>query len=276
MLKVRRTIAYVTLVFIVILSLLPFFILFINTTRSHAQIMRGFSALPGTSFFQNLNNVLENPNMPIVRATINSFIVSIGTVVVATYFSALTAFGIHAYNFKGKKTAFVFILLIMMIPAQVSALGFINLVDQLNLRNSFIPLIVPAIASPVTFFFMIQYMKAALPLEIIEAARIDGSNEFMTFNRIVLPLIKPALAVQSIFIFVGSWNNFFMPAHLLNDPDMHTLPILISRLRGTDFANFDLAQVYTLITISILPVIIVYLVLSKYIVKGVALGGVKG
>ncbi|MCL2559095.1 MAG: carbohydrate ABC transporter permease [Turicibacter sp.] len=276
MIKLRRFLSYATLIFLVLLCLFPFFVLLMNATRAHAEVLRGFSFFPGASMVNNFRNVIENPNMPVIRATINSFILAIGTVLMVLYFSTLTAFGIHAYNFKLKKFAFVFILLIMMLPVQLSALGFIRLVETMNLRNSFIPFIIPAAASPVTFFFMIQYMKSTLSVEIIEAARIDGSNEFMTFNRIVLPLMKPALAVQAIFTFVGTWNSFFMPALLLDDPDMHTLPILISRLRGADFLNFDLGQVYMLIGLSILPVVVVYLILSKYIVAGVSLGGVKG
>jgi len=276
MIKLRRIIAYVTLIFLVILCLFPFYVLFINTTRPHAEVLRGFSAIPGSSLINNFRNVINNPNMPVVRATINSIIIAIGTVGMVLYFSTMTAYGIHAYHFKFKKFAFVFILLVMMLPVQLSALGFIRLIEQMGLRNSFLPFILPAAASPVTFFFMIQYMKSTLSVEIIEAARIDGSNEFMTFNRIVMPLMKPALAVQAIFTFVGTWNSFFMPALLLDDPNMFTLPILISRLRGADFLNFDLGQVYMLIGLSLLPVVIAYLILSKFIVRGVALGGVKG
>ena len=276
MLKFRRFIAYVTLILLVFICLFPFFVLFMNSTRAHAEVMRGFSFLPGSSIGNNFRNVMNNPNMPVFRATLNSTFLAISTVIVSLYFSTLTAYGIHAYNFKFKKFAFVFILLIMILPAQLSALGFISLIETWGLRNSYLPFILPAVASPATFFFMIQYMKSTLPVEIIEAARIDGSNEFMTFNRIVMPLMKPALAVQAIFTFVGTWNSFFMPALLLDDPDMFTLPILISRLRGADFLNFDLGQVYMLIGLSILPVVIIYLILSKYIVRGVSLGGVKG
>ena len=276
MIKLRRIVAYVTLILLVLLCLFPFYVLFMNSTRAHAEVLRGFSFLPGSSMVNNFRNVINNPNMPVIRATLNSTFLAVATVLMVLYFSTLTAFGIHAYNFKLKKFAFVFILLVMMLPVQLSALGFIRLIEGMNLRNSFIPFILPAAASPVTFFFMIQYMKSTLSVEIIEAARIDGSHEFMTFNRIVLPLMKPALAVQAIFTFVGTWNSFFMPALLLDDPDMHTLPILISRLRGADFLNFDLGQVYMLIGLSILPVVIAYLILSKYIVAGVSLGGVKG
>ena len=276
MLKIRRIFAYITLILLVIICLFPFFMLIINITRSHAEILRGFTVVPGNFLGRNFNNVVNNVNMPIVRATINSIIIAVGTVAMVLYFSTLTAFGIHAYDFKLKKVAFVFILLVMMLPVQLSALGFINLIEQMGLRNSFIPFILPAAASPVTFFFMIQYMKSTLSIEIIEAARIDGSHEFMTFNRIVMPLMKPALAVQAIFTFVGTWNSFFMPALLLDDPDMFTLPVLISRLRGADFVNFDLGQVYMLVGLSLLPVVIMYFILSKYIVAGVSLGGVKG
>ena len=276
MIKLRRFLSYTTLIFLVLLCLFPFFVLLMNATRAHAEVLRGFSFFPGSSFGTNFRNVMENPNMPVIRATMNSVFLAGATVLMVLYFSTLTAFGIHAYNFKLKKFAFVFILLVMMLPVQLSALGFIRLVEGWNLRNSFLPFILPAAASPVTFFFMIQYMKSTLSVEIIEAARIDGSHEFMTFNRIVLPLMKPALAVQAIFTFVGTWNSFFMPALLLDDPDMFTLPILISRLRGADFLNFDLGQVYMLIGLSILPVVIAYLILSKYIVAGVSLGGVKG
>ena len=164
----------------------------------------------------------------------------------------------------------------MMIPTQVTALGFIRLMRSMNLMDSFIPLIVPAVAAPVTFFYMKQYMESTLPLSLIEAARIDGSGEFRTFNSIVLPLMKPAIAVQAIFGFVSSWNNYFTPALILQSDNKKTLPILIAQLRAADWLKFDMGQVYVMIAFSIFPVIIVYLFLSRYIVQGIALGSVKG
>ena len=183
----------------------------------------------------------------------NSLIVSGCSAALSVYFSALTAYGIYAYNFRFKKAAFAIILLIMTMPTQVSALGFLQLITKMGLKNSFIPL-----------------------MEIVEAARIDGAGEFYTFNHIVLPIMKPALAVQAIFSFVSSWNNYFIPALVLDTADKKTLPILIAQLRSADFLKFDMGKVYMLVAIAILPVIIVYLLLSKFIVRGVALGGVKG
>ena len=123
---------------------------------------------------------------------------------------------------------------------------------------------------------MAKESVVSLPMEIVEAARIDGAGEFYTFNKIVLPIMKPALAVQAIFSFVASWNNYFIPALVLDTADKKTLPILIAQLRSADFLKFDMGKVYMMVAIAILPVIIVYLLLSKFIVRGVALGGVKG
>ena len=171
---------------------------------------------------------------------------------------------------------FTFILMVMMIPTQVTALGFLQLLGKMNLMDSFIPLIVPSIATPVTFFYMKQYMEASLPLEIIEASRIDGAGEFKTFNIMVTPIMKPAIAVQAIFAFVSSWNNYFVPSLVLQSDKKKTLPILIAQLRNADWLKFDMGQVYMMIAFSIFPVVIVYLILSKHIVQGVALGSVKG
>ena len=146
----------------------------------------------------------------------------------------------------------------------------------MKLDDNFIPLIVPAIASPAVFFYMKQYMDSVLPLSLVEAARIDGSGEFRTFNSIVVPLMKPAIAVQAIFSFVTSWNNYFTPALVLHTDSKKTLPILIAQLRSADWLKFDMGQVYVMIAFSIFPVIIVYLILSRYIVGGLTLGGVKG
>ena len=150
----------------------------------------------------------------------------------------------------------------MVIPKQVSASGFVQLCYKFGLTDSYIPLILPGIAAPVVFFYMKQYMASVLPMEIVDAARVDGSGEFYTFNRIVLPMIKPAIAVQMIFSFVESWNNYFLPALLLNKNEMKTVPIMIAQLRAADYSKFDLGKVYMFILLAILPVLAVYIFLS--------------
>lgn len=273
--KGRRAVAYIVLALVSFLCLFWFYVLFINCTRSHSELTKGFTVLPSSHMLENLNNILHG-TLPIWQGMINSLIIAASSAVLTTYFSAMTAYAIHAYNFKLKKFMFTFILLIMTIPTQCQALGFIKLIDKLGMDDTFWPLIIPSIAAPVTFFYIKQYMDGALPLSLVEAARIDGSGEFRTFNSIVLPLLKPAIAVQAIFSFVGSWNNYFTPALILHTNEKKTLPILLAQLRGADFLKFDMGQVYMMIAFSIFPVILVYLVLSKNIVQGVAVGSVKG
>lgn len=275
-LHARRVIAYIVLAFVSVMCLFWFYVLFVNATRSHEEINLGFHALPGTDFARNWYNTITHGSQPVVSGLINSIIVAIGCAVLTTYFSTMTAYAIHVYTFKLKKVMFTFILMVMMIPTQVTALGFLQLIMKWNMMNSFIPLIVPSIAAPVVFFYMKQYMEASLPLEIIEASRIDGAGEFRTFNQMVIPIMKPAIAVQAIFAFVTSWNNYFIPALILTEDNKKTLPVLIANLRSADWLKFDMGQVYMMIAFSIFPVIIVYLILSKFIVQGVALGSVKG
>ena len=242
-LTARRAWCYLVLVLISFLCLFFFYVLIINSTRTHFEIQKGFSLMPGKSIITNFRNVLTDANIPVVSGIRNSLLVSACSAALSVYFSAL---------------------------------GFLQLITKMGLKNSFIPLIIPSIAAPAVFFFMKQYLDASLPMEIVEAARIDGAGEFYTFNKIVLPIMKPALAVQAIFSFVASWNNYFIPALVLDTADKKTLPILIAQLRSADFLKFDMGKVYMMVAIAILPVIIVYLLLSKFIVRGVALGGVKG
>ena len=273
--KIRTIVAYIVLIFLAFLCLFFFYILIINCTRSHQQIQSGFSFLPGSSFMKNFNNVMHDAKLPVLSGIKNSLIVSTCTAALATYFSALTAYGLYAYDFKLKKPAFIFIMLILVMPTQVSAMGFLNLITKMGMLNTLYPLILPSIAAPAVFYFMYSYMQSSLPMELVEAARIDGCGEFKIFNRIVLPIMKPAIAVQAIFAFVQNWNNYFIPALVIQDNNKRTLPILIAMLRSADFLKFDMGKVYMLITIAIVPIIIVYIALSRYIVAGVALGGVK-
>ena len=224
--KTRRTIAYVVLIFMVVLCLFWFYVLIINATRSNGEMSKGFTPIPSKYLWTNWKNLLKG-TLPIFSGLINSLIVAACSAVLSVYFSTMTAYAIHAYNFRLKKPIFTFILMVMMIPTQVTALGFVQLVSRMKLEDSFIPLIATTIAAPITFYYIIQYMESNLPISLVEAARIDGSGEFHTFNKIVLPLMKPAISVQMIFTFVTSWNNYFIPALVLHSDDKKTLPILI-------------------------------------------------
>ena len=271
----RTVFAHIVLILLSFMCLFFFYVLIINATRSHGDLQKGFSALPGKYFLENLKNVANDGSFPMFRGILNSVIVSSCSAALCTYFSSLTAYGLYAYEFKARKVAFTFIMAILVMPTQVTAMGFLRLVTKMGLYDSLLPLIIPSIASPAVFYFMYSYLQSSLPLSLVEAARIDGSGEFHTFNRIVLPIMKPAIAVQAIFTFVGSWNNYFVPALIIQSKSKMTVPILIATLRGADYMNFDMGKIYMMITVAIVPIIIVYLLLSKFIIAGVTLGGVK-
>ncbi len=280
-LTVRRVIAYVVLILLVIISLLPFYLLIINATRGKVQT--GLQFYPGKALGGNFKTLLsENYKQTygdFFRSFANSLIIAAFTTVLSVYFSALTAYAIHVYDFKLKKIAHTFILIVMMVPTQASAIGLYRMLKNMNLLDSYIPLIVPAVAAPAVYFFMIQYMASSLPLEIVEAARIDGCGEFRTFNTIVTPILKPAFAVQGIFTFVSSWNNLFMPQMIIDTAEKKTIPLILQIMRANIQSNPMAANAGVMnlfMVLAILPVVVIYLILSKNIISGVALGSVKG
>jgi multiple sugar transport system permease protein len=186
----------------------------------------------------------------------------------------MTAYGVHVYKFKGRKALWMVILVIMMLPASLSFIGFYQFMSRVHLLDNYIPLIIPSIAAASTVMFMRQYMQSILPKELIEAARIDGSGEFRTFNQVVLPILTPAIAAQAIFAFVASWNNFFTPFVLISTQDKYTLPMLVQALRG-DIYRTEYGGIYLGIAVSIVPILIFYTFMSRFIISGVAAGGVK-
>ena len=271
----KKTVIFILCIFLSLLSLMPFIIMIVNSPRSTTEIQQhAVSLIPSTYFSSNLKILLGKSFNPAVGFA-NSLIVSIGATVLATYFSTLTAYAIVVYEWKLRNVFFSFIMAIMMIPAQITMIGFYQMVYKIHMTNHLSMLILPAIASPSMVFFMRQYMKPALSLEIVQSARIDGAKEFFIFNQIALPIMKPAIATQAIFCFVSSWNNLFTPLILLTDQKKYTLPIMISLLRG-DIYKTEYGSIYMGLTLTALPLIVVYLLLSKYIIAGVALGSVKG
>lgn len=271
----RKIPIFIICVFLSILSLLPFAIMLVNATRSTTEIQqRAVSLIPSGYLLNNLKILLGKSFNPSV-GFMNSLIVSVCATALATYFSTMTAYGIVVYQWKLKNAFFSFILAVMMIPAQITLIGFYQMVYKIHMTNNLLMLILPAIASPAMVFFMRQYMIPSLSLEIVQSARIDGAREFFIFNHIALPIMKPAIATQAIFTFVASWNNLFTPLVLLTNQKKYTLPIMISLLRG-DIYKTEYGSVYLGLSLTALPLIIVYLLLSKYIIAGVALGSVKG
>lgn len=266
---------YIVCILLLVVCLLPFVVMIVNSTRSTTQIQQQSISLLPSHYLANNLKVFEGKDFNAWTGFLNSVIISTGATLCTVYFSTLTAYSIVAYDWKFRRPFFTFILAVMMIPAQLSAIGFYKFMYKIGMTNNLLALILPAIAAPATVFFMKQYMAANLSMEIVAAARVDGCGEFHTFNSIVLPIMKPAMATQGIFAFVTAWNNLFMPSILLTNKAKWTMPIMVSQLRG-DIYRTEYGAVYLGLTLTVLPLFIVYFMLSKYIIAGVSLGGVKG
>lgn len=272
---VFMTCVYIICIFLTILSVMPFLVMIVNATRSTTEIQQHAISLIPSSHLLNNFKILTGKSFNPMRGFVNSMIISIGATACAVYFSTLTAYALVVYNWRLRQPFFTFIMAVMMIPSQVVSIGFYQFMYQIHMTNNFLALILPSIAAPTTVFFMRQFMLSALPLDIINSARIDGSREFYTFNHIVVPIMKPAIATQAIFTFVNSWNNLFLPLILLTRQEKYTMPIMVSLLKG-DIYKTEYGAIYMGLTLTVLPLFIVYFLLSKYIIAGVALGGVKG
>ncbi len=273
--QIYKILIMIVCVILSILSIMPFIIMFVNSTRSTYQIQQHAVSFVPSKYLLNNFRVLTSKSFNPAKGFMNSLIVSCGVTGVTLYFSTLTAYALVMYDWKLKNAFFSFIMAIMMIPATITIIGFYQMVYKIHMTNRFLMLILPAMASPSLVFFMRQYMKPSVSPSLVESARIDGAKEFFTFNVIVLPIMKPAIATQAIFSFVTSWNDLFKPLVLLTKQDKYTLPIMVSLLRG-DIYRTEYGSVYLGLTLTALPLIVVYLFLSKYIVAGVAMGSVKG
>ena len=270
----HKAVIYAVCVFLCLMSIMPFLVMFVNATRTSSAIQQGVSLVPGDQLLINMDTLYYRQNFDVLAGMRNSLLISSLTAILTLYFSTLTAFGLVAYRYRLRNAAFTFIMVIMMIPTQVSIIGYFNFMYKLGLIDTYVPLILPAIASPAVVFFMRQFMLASLPLEVVEAARIDGCNEFRTFNIIVLPMMRPALAVQAIFTFVTSWNKLFEPTMLISSQNKYTMPMLVSLLKSDRFRT-DYGTVYLALSLTVLPLFIVYFVLSKHIIAGVAISYAK-
>jgi len=272
---VFKVFVYIVCIFLTILSLFPFIQMVINATRSTYEIQQtAISLIPSKYLISNLK-ILTGKSFNPVRGFLNSIIISTGATGLSVYFSTLTAYALVVYTWKLRRPFFTFIMAVMMVPAQIVTIGFYQMIYKVGLTNNFLPLIIPGIAAPSMVFFMRQYMIPSLSLEIIESARIDGAKEFFTFNVIALPIMKPAIATQAIFSFVSKWNELFLPQVILTDSNLYTMPMMVSLLRG-DIYKTEFGSIYLGLTLTVLPLFIVYFLLSKYIISGVALGSVKG
>ncbi|WP_018932903.1 carbohydrate ABC transporter permease [Gracilibacillus lacisalsi] len=271
--SVAKTFIYIALVLLVVICFIPFYMMIINATRTNSEILQGFTVIPGAAIFENYQTLISY--MDVWRGFTNSLIVAVSVTILNAYFSALTAFALVVYDFKWKNVIFVTFLVMMMVPGQLGLIGLYDLSEALGMLDTYWPLIIPAIAAPFTVFFFRQYLITTMPMSLLEAGRIDGASEIHMFHRIVLPILMPAIATMGIFTFIGSWNNYITPLVILRSPELFTLPVMMGALRGSPVAS-NLGAMYLGIAISVVPIMIAFLFLSRYIINSISSGAVKG
>jgi len=269
------TIGYIFLALLVVISVVPFWIVLINATRDGMAIStQGLTIFPGGALRANYEILVANVN--IFRGFYNSLKIAVLVTVLSSYFSALTAYGFYMYKFKGNNFLFGMIVIFMMVPNQLAFLGFVKWITQLGLMDTHAALIIPAIASIGTVFFLRQFISATVSKSIIESARIDGANELYTFHKISLPLMAPGVATMAIFTFIASWNNFLMPRVIISSKELETLPVVISSLKALKIWYQNQGAIYLGFAISIVPIVIVFMFASKYLIESIGAGAVKG
>ena len=272
--KVFRTI--ICILFCII-ALLPFVLLVMNATRDSESIKAGVSLIPSTHLIENWKNLMIKQNgmqITLQKAIINSATITIPGTFLSVYFSSLTAYGIHVYDFKFKKFAWAFIMAVMMVPSQISIIGFYRFMLDLKLIDTYVPLIIPTIAAPTVVFFMKQYMESTLSLEMIEAARIDGCGEIGIFLKVVLPSQKPAIGALGIYMFMSMWNNFMWPLIILSTKSIYNFPVALAMLDGVAWRK-DYGVVMLATVCAVLPIMLIFLIFQKQFVAGVMGGAVK-
>jgi multiple sugar transport system permease protein len=268
-LNVQRILIYSFIIVLFLIVTFPMYIILIDSTRLMEDIqLSGPSFVPDQYFPWNLYVLFAY--VGVGWPLLNSIFVSVSSTILTAYFSTLTAFGLEFYNLKWKKPLYVIIILFIMIPTQLSIIGLYQLCLTFKMTNSFLPLILPSIANCFGVFFIKQYMSAAVPHDIIEAARIDGANELSIFNKIVYPMVTPAIAAVSLLSFIKYWNQFIEPRVLIYDQSMYTFPIVMSFLTGQS------AYISMGIIITIIPVLIFFMKVSKSLVGSIASGALKG
>jgi len=272
-LNLSRVLIYLFLVILLVITLVPVWLLIVNATRSTLQIQQGLSFLP-SSYMASNYKILLSKGLDLPRGFLNSFVIAGATTLITVYFSMLTAYGVVAYDFKGKKFLYNFILVLVMIPMQLSIIGFYHYMVKLGLDDNYLSLILPSIASAAAVFFCKQYLEGVMIQDLIDAGRIDGCNELGIFHRIMFPLAAPGAFTLGIFTFVAAWNNFFNAFILITSRDKYTLPMLVQTLRG-DVYRHEYGAIYLGLAASVVPIIIIYFLFSRYIVNGISMGAVK-
>lgn len=267
----KRVGATLALLLVSLLSIYPFYVMIVMSTHTTNDLFKKINLLPGSSFLQNLKTVLDSG---FTIYYLNSLYVAVLTILFSVTISSICGYAFAKYQFPLKKPLFLFIVANMMVPPQLGLIAYVIEMRVLRLVNTHLPLIAIYAASSYGVFFSSQFVKSSMPDEVIESARIEGCSEWGILLRIGLPFMAPCLSTLAILIFMWSWNAYLLPLVLINSRELYTIPLGIATLGNyyrTDYA----AQICGLM-LGTVPLILLFAAGSKYFVKGLSAGAVKG
>ncbi len=269
----RQFLTYVLLVAIALIMLLPLLWLTSTALKSPTENIFQFppQLFPLQPTLQNFVRVWES--QPFGRYFVNSLLVSVLTVGFNLVFCALAAYPLARLDFAGKDWIFAAVISTIMIPFQIVMIPLYILTVQLGLKNSYLGVIFPAIASAFGIFLLRQAFMT-VPKDLEEAARMDGCSELGIWWNVMLPSVRPALVTLTIFVFIGAWSDFLWPLIVLDDPQYYTLPLGVSKLAGTFSLDWRLVAAGSVISIA--PILVFFLAMQRYIVPSDVGSGVKG
>ncbi|MEM5947611.1 carbohydrate ABC transporter permease [Spirochaetia bacterium 38H-sp] len=273
---IQRVVVYTVLIVLAILCAIPFYLMFINSTRASADINHGLSFIPGTYLLKNFKKLVElgSGQVNVFRGLLNSAFIASTSTVLGLYVASLAAYGFAFYNFKGKNALFAIILAVLMVPVQLGLIGYFQLAQVYKLLDTYWALILPAGANVFSVFFLRQYAGSVIDYEMIQAARIEGAGEVRIFHTIGLPLLKSGIATMAIFAFVGNWNNYLGPLVLLFSTEKFPIPVIIGQLNTSTYKT-DFGVLYLAIALSLTPILIIFVIFQRFIIEGISLGALK-
>lgn len=250
---------------------LPFFLMVSNSLKTPAEIIRIPPALlPTAPSLESYRTVLSSA--PYFTWYRNSLLVASSVTLLTLFTSSIAGYIFAKFEFPGKRVLFLLILSTMMVPFTVLLIPTYLIVHRLGLLNTLWALIIPSSVSAFGVFLMRQFI-ANIPTELIEAARIDGASEFAIYARVIVPLVRPALATLGIFTFLGAWNDYLWPLVVLNDLDKMTLPLALTFFNSTHAQRYDLVMASA--TMMVGPVFVVFLFFQRYIVRALVMTGLR-
>ena len=270
----RKAIVYALLCVAAVTTLGPFYWEFVLASRATSEIA---STPPpfwiGSALTRNYTTLMEYAPY-FWRSLLNSGIIAVGSTAITIFFSALGGYAFARYNFPGREQLFWILLITMLIPGQLGLIPWYIEMAHLHWTNSYLPFLVPAVGSAFGVFWMRQYIASAIPTEVFEAARIDGSGEFGTFWRIALPLAAPAAGALAITTFITGWNAFLGPLTIMTDPNMYTYPVALANLKGVH--GTDVGALLVGAAIASVPMLLVTVLGSRRIIAGLTAGALNG